>query len=243
MDKMRIEIWSDVACPYCYIGKRKLEAALSEFSYAKEIDLDWRSYELNPSLMKKPLGKTYYQYLASVQHITEDEAKEKAKEVSALAKESELSFDMDKLVVTNTSDALRLVKLAKKYNLGSEAEEILFDAYFAKGEDISDVETLTLLGNKIGIPRADIQRMLDSHEYSEEIRDDINMADNELDLQFIPYYLLNGKYVIQGSVDVKDYLNTIEIAFAEWKENGRSVDDEKTETITGQSCSIDGVCD
>jgi len=242
MDKMKIEIWSDIACPYCYIGKRKLEKALFQFPEADNIELVWHSYELNPSLPKGISNKTYSQYLSEVEHATEEEVQEKIRHIVELAEESGLTYNTDKINVTNTADALRMVKLADKYNLATQAEEVLFKAYFTDGKNISDIETLILLGNEIGIPRGDLSRMLNTPEYSELIMDDMNKAENELNLEYIPFYLLNNKQIVQGSISVEDYLSVIEKAYTEWKLNGVAEEADKDNFIAGQSCSIDGVC-
>lgn len=111
---MKVEIWSDIACPYCYIGKRKFENALAKFPHANEIELVWHSYELNPDLPKRSSGKSYYEYYAEIHQSTVEEAKAYLQELVDLAKEVGLDYHFEKLVVANTSDALRLVKLAKK---------------------------------------------------------------------------------------------------------------------------------
>lgn len=242
MEKMKIEIWSDIACPYCYIGKRKFELALSQFAHADELDLVWKSYELNPALPRKASEKMYYEYMAEVKNQTVDEAKESFKHLIALAQEVGLEYNLDKLVVTNTEDALRLVKLADKYNLADEAEEVLFKAYFTDGKNISDKEVLLQLGTSIGLPQGDIGRMLDCFEYAEEIKRDMKRAEEQLSLEYIPFYLLNSKHIIQGSIPQADYLDVLQKAYDDWKQNGESDGQSMGDIISGQSCSIDGVC-
>lgn len=242
MDKMKIEIWSDIACPYCYIGKRKMDKALSELSFADEIELIWHSYVLDPDLPKGNYGKSIYKYMAESQGKTEEEVRKSHESVLSLAKEQGLNYNFDKLVVTNTVDALRLVKLANKYDQATQAEEALFEAYFCDGEDISDLNTLIFIGTKIGIPDGDTLRCLSSFEYSEEIQNDVYRADEELKLDYIPYYLLNNKFTLQGSVPVSEYVDIIRKAYDDWKINGVSDGTSKTDIVGGKSCSIDGTC-
>lgn len=243
MNKMKIEIWSDIACPYCYIGKRKIEKALEQFSDADNVSVIWHSYELNPLFPKGNSGKSYFQHLAELKECTVEEAEHDFQEIIQLGKEVGIIYNPNKIITTNTHDALRLVKLANKYNLANEAEEVLFKAHFTDGEDISNTDILIRLLSSIGIPKADVIRSLDSFEYSEDIKKDIIKSEEELNLEYIPFCLLNNKYKIQGSVTIEEYLDIIKTAYQDWSENGEnSVIDNETDAIKGKSCSIDGTC-
>uniref|UniRef100_UPI002638635C DsbA family oxidoreductase n=1 Tax=uncultured Dysgonomonas sp. TaxID=206096 RepID=UPI002638635C len=216
MEKMKVEIWSDIACPYCYIGKRKFENALAKFPHADEIELVWHSYELNPDLPKKPFGKSYYEYFAGIHHSTVEEAKADLQGLVDLAKEVGLDYHFEKLVVANTSDALRLIKLAKKYKLADQAEEVLFKAYFVDGEDISDKATLVRLGTSIGLSEDDIMILLNDDEFVVDIEADIRFSEDELDLEYIPFYLFNGKDIIQGSLAEEEYIEVLNKSYNFW---------------------------
>ncbi len=240
MNKMKIDIWSDIACPFCYIGKRKLDMALSQFPHKENVELVWHSYELDPRLPKQALQESIYTYFAKKYGMTETEARENMDNTARLAKEVDLNYDFDKLIVANTSDALRLIKLAKEYSLATEAEEILFKAYFVEGKNISDPVILSDLGSKIGLKESEIKEMLNSDKYLAEIKQDIEYSENELQLEYIPFYVFNNKQIVQGSIAVENYLKVLHEAYNEWSTN--DVSDEKGEVISGQSCSIDGVC-
>lgn len=240
MSKMKIDIWSDIACPYCYIGKRKLEKALEQFPHKENIDFVWHSYELDPKLPKQASNQTIYAYFANKYGMTEDEARTSQAKVSEIAKEVGLDYDFDNLIVANTNDALRLVKLANEFSLATEAEEVLFNAYFVKGVDISDKDVLVGLGTLIGLKKEDILQMLLSDIYVSDIEKDIQYSENELNLEYIPFYVFNNKQIVQGSISIEDYLKVLQEAYAEWEKGG--VSDGNGEIISGQSCSIDGVC-
>lgn len=240
MDKMKIEIWSDIACPYCYIGKRKLEMALDQFPNKDNVELVWHSYELDPNLPKEALESKIYGYFSMKYGMSVNEAHEAMKKTAVLAKEVGLDYDFDNLVVANTSDALRLVKLAKESGLATETEEVLFDAYFVKGKDVSDRSTLIELGTAIGLDKERIISLLDSDKYLAEIKKDIEYSENELNLEYIPFYLFNNKEIVEGSIAVEKYLDILNKSYAEWEQNGVSTG--RGEIISGQSCSIDGVC-
>ncbi|MDR1707829.1 MAG: DsbA family oxidoreductase [Prevotella sp.] len=236
---MKIAIWSDIACPYCYIGKRKLEIALDKFPHKDNIDLEWHSYELDPELPKKATDQTIYSYFAQKFDMSEEEARVSEGKVAELAKEVGLNYDFDKLIVANTSDALRLVKLANESGLATEAEEILFDAYFVKGLDISSQNVLVQLGTQIGLKEADILSLLSSDKYIADIKKDIEYSENEYDLEYIPFYIFNNRQIVQGSIASEKYLEVLNEAYKEW-ESG--ISSGNGEIISGQSCSIDGVC-
>jgi protein disulfide-isomerase len=239
MKKMKIAIWSDIACPYCYIGKRKLEIALDKFPHKENIELEWHSYELDPDLPKKATDQTIYNYFAKKFDMSEEEARVSEGKVAKLAKEVGLNYNFDKLIVANTSDALRLVKLANESGLATETEEILFDAYFVKGLDISSQNILVQLGTQIGLKEADILSLLSSDKYIADIKKDIEYSENEYDLEYIPFYIFNNKQIVQGSIASEKYLEVLNEAYKEW-ESG--VSSGNGEIISGQSCSIDGVC-
>ncbi|MDR1090451.1 MAG: DsbA family oxidoreductase [Prevotella sp.] len=236
---MKIAIWSDIACPYCYIGKRKLEIALDKFPHKDSIELEWHSYELDPELPKKATGQTIYSYFAQKFDISEEEARISEGKIAELAKEVGLNYDFDKLIVANTSDALRLVKLANESGLATEAEEILFDAYFVKGLDISNRDVLVQLGTRIGLEEAGILSLLSGDKYIADIKKDIECGENEYGLEYIPFYIFNNKQIVQGSIASGKYLEVLNEAYKEWESGASSGNGE---VISGQSCSIDGVC-
>lgn len=242
MEKMKIEIWSDIACPFCYIGKRKLEKALSQFPNRDKVELVWHSYELDPELPKEPYRKGMYNYFSEKYGVSVDEARATMAKTESIAKEVGLNYDFENLVVANTSDALRLVKLAKEQSLATETEEVLFEAYFVKGLDISDRDTLVRLGVSVGLKEEDVISLLDSDKYLDEIKQDIEYSENTLNLEYIPFYVFNNKEMVEGSIAIEDYLKVLTKSYEEWEQNGEFSGKNDGEIISGQSCSIDGVC-
>lgn len=240
MNKMKIDIWSDIACPYCYIGKRKLELALDQFPDRNNIELVWHSYELDPSLTAEDSVRPYYSYMTKRLGLSEEQARKSNAKISQLAAEVGLTYNFDTIVVANTSKALRMVKLAALNNLATEMEEAAFKAYFTDGKNIYDNNVLTELGIGIGLDKAAITELLNSDKFAEEVKSDIEYSDDELNLEYIPFYIFNNKHVVQGSLPVKNYLEILQKAYSEWKKEGVST--SRNESISGQSCSIDGHC-
>lgn len=237
-DKLLIEIWSDIACPYCYIGLHKLQIAIQNLGYENEITIQWHSYELNPSLSKGTSDKTYYDYIAAMHGETVDEVKEEFAPLIKTAKDVDLDFNLDKVVVTNTSDALRLVKLADLHNKATEVEELLFKAYFTEGKCVSDADILISIARTVGICEEEVKSMLDSDKFLLDIQSDVDYANNTLSLEYIPFYRINNNIKIQGAIENFEYMTALEDAYKGWKNGEISSDTE----FKGQSCSIDGVC-
>ena len=230
MEKMKIEIWSDIACPYCFIGKKKLEAALLKFPHADKVELIWHSYELNSSLGNGDLGISHMDFY--------EDKKDALEELYQLAEGVGIKFNFEKLIVTNTSDALRTIKFARKYNLAAETSEAFFLAYFTETKCISDRDVIRELALKVGLPVEELFKSLDSNEYIAELTEDIRYSEDKLDLEYIPFYLFNNKTVIQGSIPNEVYLETLEKSFEDWTKNG--VATQIDESMTGKGCSIDG---
>lgn len=236
---MKIEIWSDIACPYCYIGKRKLELALAEFPNKNNVEIIWNSYELNPDRPKVMSEASFYEYFSEGHNMSIEQTKDTLHKLEVLAKEVGLDYDFSKAKAVNTSDALRLVKLAKEYGVADQVEELLFKAYFIDGESIADKQLLLQIASTVNIGNEEVRKTLDNNTYLDQIKKDMEYSENELGLEYIPFYRFNEKHIIQGSIAVEDYLSVLKKAYAEWESGDSS---GESDLISGQSCSIDGVC-
>src|SRR5580704_18126088 len=156
---MKVEIWSDVMCPFCYIGKRRFENALEHFENKDEIEIEWKSFQLNPDMKTDPTTNID-QYLADIKGFTIDHARKLNAHVTQMAAEAGLTYNFDKAVVANSFNAHRSSHLAKKHGLGVEAEEQLFKAYLTDGKNIDDLDTLAGLGREIGHDACEIKHAL-----------------------------------------------------------------------------------
>jgi predicted DsbA family dithiol-disulfide isomerase len=213
---MKVEIWSDVMCPFCYIGKRKFEMALNQFEGRDKVQVVWKSFQLNPDLKTNP-DKNINQYLAEIKGWTVEHAKQMNDHVTQIANEIGLIYNMDKALVANSFDAHRFSHLAKKHNLQNEAEEQLFKAYFTDGKNTADFETLIQLGVEIGLDAGEIKQMLESDDYCEAVRMDIYEA-QQIGVSGVPFFLFIDKYTITGAQDSSVFLqalNTISKEIAE----------------------------
>ncbi len=157
---MKVEIWSDVMCPFCYIGKRRFENALEQFPDKGQIEVVWKSFQLNPAMKTEP-GKNINEYLAETKGWTLSYARQMNDYVTNMAKEVGLHYDFDKAIVANSFDAHRLIQLAKDNGKGDAMEEKLFKAYFTEGKNMADHETLIQLGTEIGLDPATIKKVFE----------------------------------------------------------------------------------
>ena len=214
---MKVEIWSDIMCPFCYIGKRHYEAAVKQFPQAEELKLEWHSYQLDPTIPKQmDEDLNVYQYLAQRKGVTEQEARKMHDGVMAMANAAGLDYNFDIAVVANSFDAHRMIQMAKSKGLGDEAEERLFRAYFAEGKNFADHEVLMELGKEIGLTEKDIQESLTNDEYAYKVNQDIQEA-AAIGVRGVPFFVFNRKYGVSGAQPVSVFLETIEKSFKEWK--------------------------
>jgi predicted DsbA family dithiol-disulfide isomerase len=232
---MKVEIWSDVMCPFCYIGKRRFENALQQLSFKDEIEVEWKSFQLDPTIQYQP-GKNINQFLAEHKGISVQRAKEMNDYVTNMAAAEGLQYNFDKAVVANSFDAHRFSHLASKHGKGDAAEEALFKAYFTEGKNISDHETLVQLGTDIGLDSAEVKEALDNKAYANEVRNDIAEAET-LGVRGVPFFVLDRKYAVSGAQSAEAFHQALEQAYNEWKKENNNLT-----IIEGQTCSPDGDC-
>lgn len=227
---MKVEIWSDVMCPFCYIGKRKFENALAQFPQKENVEVEWKSFQLNPELVNNS-GQSVHEYLAERKGWTLSYARQLNEQVTGMAAEVGLEYNFDKAVVANSFDAHRFSHLAAKYGLGDAAEESLFKAYFTEGKDISDREVLIQLGTAIGLDAEEVRSTLSGNTYAREVQQDIAEA-AALGARGVPFFVIDRKYAISGAQPEEMFLKALQQSFSE---------SEKNDTNSG-SCTIDGDC-
>lgn len=218
---MKVEIWSDVMCPFCYIGKRKFELALSQFPYKDQVEVEWKSFQLNPAQKTQP-GKSVTQYLAEIKGWTLSYAKQMNDYVTGLAKEVGLDYDFDKAVVANSFDAHRLLQLAKTKGKGDELEERLFKAYFTEGKNTADYDTLVNLAEEIGLDTKEVREVLSGTQFKEEVLKDIYEA-RQVGVSGVPFFVINQKYAVSGAQAPETFLKALKTSWEEQeKENAQT---------------------
>ena len=238
-DKMRIEIWSDIMCPFCYIGKRNFETALAQFENKEHVTVEWKSFQLDPVMPEVPKYQDdIYMFVADRKGFSYEQSKKMHQDLIQYASSVGLTYNLDNALVTNSLKGHRLIQYAKTKGWGDKAEERLFYAYFTQGENLSNDKTLMRLGREIGLTEEEVNEALTNPLYAQKVQDDATEA-KALGIRGVPFFVINRKYVIAGAQQSPEILKTLKIAFAEWqKENPQA----KLEVIEGNSCTPDGVC-
>jgi predicted DsbA family dithiol-disulfide isomerase len=206
---MKIEIWSDIMCPFCYIGKRHLEQALLAFEGRDAVEIMWKSYQLDPEIPMKfdaPVG--VYAYLAERKGWSMEQSVEMHDRVVAMAAAVGLDFQFDKAVVANSIYAHRVIQLAKEKGLDNEIEEAFFLAYFTEGRDLASVEALVLLGESVGLAASDIRAAILSEELGYRVSQDIQEGVN-LGVRGVPFFVFDRKFGISGAEPIQVFIDTL----------------------------------
>ncbi len=204
---MKIDIWSDIACPFCYIGKRNLELALKNFESEDEVEIIYHSYQLDPNA-KKEGKRDSVEDLANKYGSSMEKAQQMVDRVISMAKDVGLHYNYDAIVNTNTLDAHRLSHYAKKFNKDKEIVEELFRAHFIEGLDIGDIDVLGKLGDRVGLDSEDIKNVLKSEEFISEVDTDKYMA-SQYEITSVPFFIFNDKYAISGAQPPEAFLDTM----------------------------------
>jgi predicted DsbA family dithiol-disulfide isomerase len=208
MQKITVEIWSDVMCPFCYIGKRKFEQALTQYTGKAKVEVIWRSFQLNPDL-KTDTTKTVAQSLAEQKGWSMTETQQAFAQVTAMARTVGLEYNFDRAVVANSFDAHRLSHLAASNGQQNEVEEQLFSAYFTAGKNTADHQVLTDIGVAVGLNAEQVKEALTSDTYADAVRQDIELA-RQLGINAVPFFVFNRKYAVSGAQDTSIFLRTLE---------------------------------
>lgn len=217
--KMKIEIWSDVMCPFCYIGKRNFEAALAQFPDRENITVEWKSFQLDPSIPEVPQHQeNIYQFVASRKGISYERSVSMHEQVVRMAKDAGLEYHFDKALVTNSLKAHRLIQFAKTKGLGENAEERLFHAYFTEGKSLSDNAVLTELGNDIGLTNADVKEALTNPVFQRKVETDVKEA-YKLGAKGVPFFVIDRKYAVAGAQSANEMLKVLQTAYTEWRKD------------------------
>ena len=239
--KMKIEVWSDVMCPFCYIGKRHLEAALAEFEDSNRMEIVWKSYQLNPDLPLKIENKeSTYEYLAKAKGISYEQSVQMHDNVVKMAAKVGLNYQFDKAVVANSFYAHQLAQYAKEKGLGIEIEELLFKAYFTEGKDISDKATLVLLGAELGFAQAEVEQALSDEKYAALVRKDVAEA-QQIGVRGVPFFVFDRKYAVSGAQPTEQFLGALKQSVSEWK-TANNINDLQIKEGDGPACTPEGFC-
>lgn len=210
---MEIEIWSDIMCPFCYIGKRKLEQSIKEIGL-ENLKIIWRSYQLNPYLETDP-NINMVSYLSQQKGISIEQAQEMNNHVSIMAKQEGLTFNLNNTVVANSFRAHELVHYAARFNKQSDAKELLFKSYLTDGKNIDDTNVLIDILTQLRLEKEDFERVKATGELGDEVKRDMLEA-QQLRITGVPFFVYNRKYGISGAQPQDLFNKTLFEAYEDW---------------------------
>ena len=211
---MKVEIWSDVVCPWCYIGKRRFERAVAELGDdGRDIVVQWRSFQLNPD-QPRGVRTTHAEYLATKLRTTKEQVQELNARVVGLAAAEGLAYDFDRYQVINTFDSHRVAHLGAAHGLGDAITERFLSGQLEQGEVLDDPETLVRLGSEVGVPADEIRDVLATDRYADAVREDEATA-RGFGISAVPYFVIDRRYGISGAQPTELFVQALTQAKAE----------------------------
>ena len=211
---LKVDIWSDIACPWCYIGKRKFERAVEQFSAeGREVEVEYHSFELSPDTPVAFEGSTT-EYLADRKGMPVEQVEQMLERVTQIASSVGLDYDFDKVVHINTLRAHQVLHLAKARGVQSEVKERLLKAYFEEGRNLSRVEELADLAAEAGLDRAAVLLALESEEFLADVRADMKQA-RAYGISGVPFFVLDAKYGVSGAQETDTFVQALTQAWDE----------------------------
>lgn len=234
---MKVEVWSDIACPFCYIGKRRFEAGLAKFAHKDEIEVVYRSFQLDPNADKEP-ALDAYGLVAKKYGISREQSIAMHENLVNQAAELWLAYNFEHAYPANSLDAHRLIHFAGRYGKRTEAAEQLFKAYFTDSKHVGRLETLIAIAEEIGLDPKEAEAVLRSDEFKAEVEAECREA-SQLGANGVPFYVINRKYAVVGAQPSEVFLDVLEKC---WEEEKPLImlDPSSTNSNTGQVCTDDG---
>lgn len=231
---MKIEVWSDYVCPFCYIGKRRLEEALEQFPQADQVEVEFKSFELDPNAPTDD-SRTIYEALATKYGMPIEQAKGTTAQVAAQAREVGLDYDFENMVVTGTLDSHRLTHYAKTVGKEKELSEALLQAYFVDAKHIGNHDVLLEIATSVGLDSDAVRDVLTTDVYTEEVRAEEKRA-SDLGITGVPFFVFDNKYGVSGAQPTEVFTQVLEKV---WSENNPTIQVlSNGATCTDDNCDI-----
>lgn len=234
MKELRIDVWSDIACPWCYVGKRRLEAALARFAHRDAVEVVWRAFELDPSAKRVlDAGASYAERLARKYGTSVAKAEGMIRQMTEVAAADGLEFHFEKVRPGNTFDAHRVLHLAAERGVQDAVKERLLRAYMTEGEAIGEPEVLARLAGEAGLDPAEVRAALAGDAFAGEVRADEAEA-RAIGVTGVPFFAVGGRYGVSGAQPAEALLGVLQRAWAE------AADEPEQAPAEGAACGPDG---
>jgi predicted DsbA family dithiol-disulfide isomerase len=233
---MKIEIWSDFACPFCYIGKKRFERALASFEHKDDVQIVFKAYQLNPNAPKTMTGSAAEAFAKS-HNSSVEQAQARFRMFSENAKTVGLTYDYDKIQMTNTFDAHRLAKWAGTMQKEDVLTDRLMKAYFSEGQNLSDLGVLERLAVEVGLDSVAAATILESGTYGDVVKSEIAEA-RKIGVQGVPFFVVNRKYGISGAQEEDYFAAALEQIWSEDHPLQSLEGDSDAHVCDDESCSI-----
>ena len=233
---MKVEIWSDYQCPFCYIGKRRFEKALQQFTHGNQVEVEFKSFELDPNA-ERDVKMSQTEMLMKKYNMSAEQVKASNDNLAEQAEAEGLDFHLDKTVLTNTFDAHRLMQYATSKGKGKEMNERLFFAHFTESKHLGDREMLVTLAEEVGLDKKETAEMLESNLYTAEVRTD-EQEGSLLGVKGVPFFVLDRKYGVSGAQPTEVFLETLKKVWTEANPLQMVNDSSNDSTCSDGSCTI-----
>jgi predicted DsbA family dithiol-disulfide isomerase len=223
-------------CPFCYIGKNNFEQALNKLPFKDEVEVEWKSFQLDPTLDPNKTQDTI-QYFREKKGVAEAQAAQMLGQVTQMGKGAGIDFNFEKTLITNTFSAHKLLHLAKKHNKSNEMEEALFIAHFIDGKNVGDVEVLVALAESLGIDKEAAREAITTDQLDYEVNQDIQEARNN-GISGVPFFVLNGKYAVSGAQPAEVFENALQQTYEETASPFKDLSGGSGAACDADGCSI-----
>ncbi len=234
---MKVEIWSDIACPWCYIGRRRFETALEQFEHRDQVEIVWRSFQLDPNASPAPSGNSF-DLLMKKYGMSRQQSVEMHERITMLAAEEGLDYRFEGTRPVNSFDAHRLLHLAADRGVQGEMKERIQRAYFTEGQVVSDHETLARLASEVGLDAAEVRHMLSGDAYADAVHADIRRA-QMIGVTGVPFFVFAEKYAVSGAQPAELFTTALERAWADTHPVVELISaKDDAPTCTDDSCAV-----
>lgn len=213
---MTVEVWSDIACPFCYIGRHQFTDALARFAHRDQVAVTWKSFQLNPDQRTDP-ARHPEDYLTEERGIPLATVRQMNARVVEMGRAVGIAFALDRAIIANTFRAHRLLHFARAAGKQDAMGERLFRAYFTDGTNVDDPEALVALAVEAGLDRAEVVAMLEGDAHADDVRRDLYEA-RQLGISGVPFFVLDRKYGVSGAQGGDALLGALTQAHAEWQQ-------------------------